>query len=151
MDHGRTLPAHRLLKWCEDRVDSGPQNWKQYAVSLLVFNTVLYVFGFLVLLLQPWMPLNPRGLGMLAPSTIFNTVMSFTTNTDIQHYSGDWHFRISARSFSAYRCFSCRQPSACARLTAIIRAFRSDPDVGNFFRRYVAGGYLHCFFRRRSS
>jgi K+-transporting ATPase ATPase A chain len=74
--------APRLLKWCEKRVDSGPQNWKQYAVALLVFNTVLYAFGYLMLALQPWMPLNPRGLGALSPSTIFNTVISFSTNTD---------------------------------------------------------------------
>ncbi len=34
-----------LFKWCEDRISSGPQTWKQYAVSVLVFNTVLYIFG----------------------------------------------------------------------------------------------------------
>ena len=53
--------APRLLRWFEERLDSGPQNWKQYTVALLVFNTVLFVFGFVVLALQPWMPLNPRG------------------------------------------------------------------------------------------
>jgi K+-transporting ATPase ATPase A chain len=41
---GRYHPP-RLLKWCEERLNSGPQNWKQYAVALLVFNTVLYAFG----------------------------------------------------------------------------------------------------------
>jgi len=45
---GRYRPS-RLLRLCEDRVNSGPQNWKQYAVALLVFNTVLYGFGYLVL------------------------------------------------------------------------------------------------------
>jgi potassium-transporting ATPase potassium-binding subunit len=45
--------APRLLKWWEERVDSGPQNWKQYTVALLVFNSVLYAFGYLVLALQP--------------------------------------------------------------------------------------------------
>lgn len=99
-----------VFGWFEKRLDSGHQNWKQYTVTLLVFNTILYLFGYLILSLQPWMPLNPRGLGMLAPSTIFNTVISFATNTDIQHYSGIRLFRISARSFSAYPCFSCRQP-----------------------------------------
>ena len=59
--------APRPLKWFEDRVNSGTQNWKQYAVSLLVFNIVLYVFGYIVLVLQPFAPLNPRGLGALAP------------------------------------------------------------------------------------
>src|SRR5271157_4905008 len=80
--------ASRIFGWFEKHLDSGPQNWKQYTVALLVFNTVLFVYGYIVLSLQPWMTLNPRGLGMLAPSTIFNTVISFITNTNIQHYLG---------------------------------------------------------------
>ncbi len=31
----RPLP---VFGWIEKRLDSGPQNWKQYTVSLLVFN-----------------------------------------------------------------------------------------------------------------
>ena len=54
--------APRPFRSFEKRLDSGPQSWKQYTVALLVFNTVLYVFGYLVLSLQPWLPLNPRGL-----------------------------------------------------------------------------------------
>ena len=34
----RPLP---VFGWIEKRLDSGPQNWKQYAGSLLVFNIVL--------------------------------------------------------------------------------------------------------------
>ena len=60
--------APGLLAWFERRLNSGAQDWKQYTVALLVFNTVLFVYGYIVLSIQPWMPLNPRGLGMLAPS-----------------------------------------------------------------------------------
>jgi len=56
----------RPLRWFEKKLDGGPQTWKQYTVALLVFNAVLFVYGYIVLSLQPWMPLNPRGLGMLA-------------------------------------------------------------------------------------
>jgi len=122
-----------MLKWCEDKVSSGPQNWKQYAVSLLVFNVVLYIFGFLILAVQPWMPLNPRGLGALAPSTILNTVMSFSTNTDIQHYSGDVAFSNFTQIFFCLPMFFLSASIGFCALTAMIRAFRSDPDVGNFF------------------
>ena len=59
-----------IFRWAEDRLHSGPQNWKQYTASILIFNTVLFIFGFAVLALQPWMPLNPDGKDMLAPSTI---------------------------------------------------------------------------------
>ena len=38
-----------VLRWFEKRLDSGPQNWKQYTVALLIFNTVLFVYGYIVL------------------------------------------------------------------------------------------------------
>jgi potassium-transporting ATPase potassium-binding subunit len=117
----------------EKLLDTGHQNWKQYTVTLLVFNTLLYVFGFLILSLQPWMPLNPRGLGALAPSTIFNTVISFATNTDIQHYSGDQSFSNFSQVFFCIPMFFLSAAIGLCALTAIIRAFRSDPHLGNFF------------------
>jgi potassium-transporting ATPase potassium-binding subunit len=104
----------RLLKWFEERVNSGPQNWKQDAIALLVFNTILYAFGYLVLSLQPHTPLNPRGLGAIAPSTIFNIVISFSTNTDIQHYSGDVAFSNFSQIFFCRRCFFSRRRLASA-------------------------------------
>src|SRR6185503_14051952 len=75
--------APGFLRWIEARLDSGPQSWKQYTAALIVFNAVLFVYGFVVLAIQPIAPLNPRGLGMLEPTTIFNTVASFMTNTNL--------------------------------------------------------------------
>ncbi len=130
--NGDYKPA-RIFGWFEKRLDSGPQNWKQYTVALLVFNTVLFVYGYAVLSLQPLMPLNPRGLGMLAPSTIFNTVISFITNTNIQHYSGDVAFSNFSQIFFCVAMFFLSAAVGLCALTAIIRALRSDPHVGNFF------------------
>ncbi|MGO9139443.1 MAG: potassium-transporting ATPase subunit KdpA [Syntrophales bacterium] len=126
----RPLP---VFGWFEKRLDSGPQNWKQYTGSLLIFNTVLFIFGFLVLALQPWMPLNPDGKTMLAPSTIFNSVVSFMTNTNLQHYAGDQHLsNFSQIFFCIANMFLSAAIGLCA-LTAIIRAFRSSSMLGNFF------------------
>src|SRR5690349_4610299 len=69
--------APARLRWIEQRLDTGPQNWKQYALSLLLFNTVMFAFAFAVLTLQPVLPLNPDGKKMLGPTTIFNTAISF--------------------------------------------------------------------------
>jgi K+-transporting ATPase ATPase A chain len=125
--------APRVLRWCEDQLNTGPQNWKQYTLALLVFNIVMFVFGYLVLALQPLLPLNPEGKGMLAPSTIFNTVVSFMTNTNLQHYAGEVHFSYGSQIFFiVWNMFISASVGFCA-LTAIIRALRSDPDVGNFF------------------
>ena len=123
----------RPLAWFEKKLDSGPQNWKQYTVALLVFNAVLFVYGYIVLSAQPWMPLNPRGLGMLAPTTIFHTVLSFITNTNMQHYSGDVAFSIFSQIFFCIVNFFLSAAVGLCALAAIIRALRGDSHVGNYF------------------
>ena len=136
-DHGLAIPfsrylawimdghyrAPRWLSWIERRVDTGPQSWKQYAVSMLLFNTLMFAFGFAVLSLQPLMPLNPDGKGMLAPTTMFNSVMSFLTNTNLQHYSGEQHLSyFSQLFFVCWNMFLSASVGFCG-LAAIIRAF----------------------------
>jgi K+-transporting ATPase ATPase A chain len=127
------LKAPGPLAWIEAKLDSGQQNWKQYVVAMLAFTAVLFTFGYLVLCLQPVAPLNPLGRGILAPSTIFNTVISFMTNTNLQHYSGDQHLsNFSQIFFILPNMFLSASIGFCA-LAVIIRAFRGEPVVGNFF------------------
>jgi len=123
----------RVFRWFESKLNLGPQNWKQYTASLLIFNSILFVFGYIVLSLQPWMPLNPQGRGMLAPTTIFHSVVSFMTNTDLQHYSGDQHFSNFSQIFFCLTNFFLSASIGFCSLAAIIRAFRSDKSVGCFF------------------
>jgi K+-transporting ATPase ATPase A chain len=123
----------RFLGWFEDRLNSGSQDWKQYTIALLVFNVILFVYGFAVLSIQPLAPLNPLGRGMLSPSTIFNTVVSFMTNTNLQHYSGDQHFSNFSQIFFCIANFFLSAAVGFCALTAIIRAFRGESKVGNFF------------------
>src|SRR4029077_20485567 len=129
---GRYKPP-RVLAWFEKRLDSGPQDWKQYTAALLIFNLVLFFWGYVILALQPLMPLNPRQLGMLAPTTIFNSVASFMTNTNLQHYSGDVHFsNFSQIFFPIANQYVSAAVGFCA-LAAVIRAFRGEAKVGNYF------------------
>ena len=70
---------------------------------------------------------------MLEPSTIFNTVASFMTNTNLQHYSGDQHLsNFSQTFFILPNMFLSASVGFCA-FSAIIRAFRGEATVGNFF------------------
>ena len=123
----------KILGWFEKQLNSGDQNWKQYTVSLLVFNTVMFVFGFLVLALQPWMPLNPQNKGMLAPTTILHTVISFATNTDLQHISGDVHLSNFSQILFGLTMFFLSASIGFCSLAVIIRSLRGDRTVGNFF------------------
>lgn len=121
------------LRWFEDRVDTGAQDWKKYTFALLQFNVAIFVIGFAVLVLQPYLPLNPDGKKMLAPSTIFNTVCSFLSNTNLQHYSGDVHLSyFSQLFFICWKQFITPAIGLCA-LVAIIRGLRGDKDMGNFY------------------
>jgi len=141
--------APGLLNRFERRLDNGPQTWKQYVVSLMVFNIILFVYGFIVLLLQPVMPLNPRGLGMLEPTTIFHTVISFITNTNMQHYSGDVAFSNFSQIFFCIANFFLSAAVGLCALAAIIRALRGDKYLGNFFVdmwRVVAYMFLPAAF-----
>lgn len=122
-----------VMSWFEIKLNSGAQNWKQYLASLLIFNTLLFVFSYLVLALQPYLPLNPDGKTLLAPSAIFNSVVSFMTNTDLQHYAGDQHLsNFSQIFFGITNLFISAAIGLCA-LVAVVRALRSDKSVGNFF------------------
>ena len=122
-----------VFGWFEKRLDSGPQNWKQYVGSMLVFNIMLFAFGYLVLALQPWLPFNPDHKTFLAPSAIFHSAISFATNTDLQHYSGDQHFSNFSQIFFVLTNFFLSAAVGLSALVAIIRALRSDSSVGNFF------------------
>ena len=128
-----TYRAPRFLRWFEASVDSGPQSWKRYAAALLIFNALLFVFGFVVLALQPIMPLNGDHKGMLSPTTIFNATISFMTNTNLQHYAGDVHLSNFGQVFFCIaNMFMSASVGFCA-LVAMIRAFRGDKTVGNYF------------------
>src|SRR5215469_15198049 len=121
------------LRWLEQRLNTGPQNWKQYALSLLLFNTLMFVFGFVVLAVQPAAPLNPDGKGMLAPTTIFNTTASFLTNTNLQHYAGEVHLSYwSQIVFIVWNMFVSAAVGFCA-LAAITRGLRGDEHMGNYY------------------
>ena len=38
--------APRFLRWFEELIDTGPQDWKQYVLAMLVFSVGLFVFGY---------------------------------------------------------------------------------------------------------
>ncbi len=131
MDDQYTPPP--ILRWIENRLNSGPQNWKVYTITLLIFSTILFIFSFVILSLQPWMPLNPDGKVLLAPSTIFNSAASFITNTDLQHYAGETQLsNFSQIFFCISNQFISPAIGFCA-IAVIIRSLRNDASCGNFF------------------
>ena len=77
--------------------------------------------------------LNPDGKGMLSPSTIFHTAISFMTNTNQQHYSGEVHLSYFSQIF--FICWKqiLSPVIGLVALVAIIRGLRGDKNMGNFY------------------
>jgi K+-transporting ATPase ATPase A chain len=82
-------PIERLVLRLTGVDSSESQDWKQYGRSLLVSNVFMWLATFAVVTLQKWLPLNPDGIVNMEPTLAFNTISSFTTNTNLQHYSGE--------------------------------------------------------------
>ena len=91
-------PVDRLIyKVCGIRGEE--MGWKKYALSLLMANGVMVLVGYIILRLQGLLFLNPNGIGGMEASLSFNTIISFMTNTNLQHYSGE-----SGLSYAAQMC-----------------------------------------------
>lgn len=76
-----------IYKVCS--VDKEEMNWKQYIFALILTNAVMVMMGYILLRVQSIPLLNPNGIGNMEASLSFNTIISFMTNTNLQHYSGE--------------------------------------------------------------
>lgn len=63
--------------------------WKEHLLALLTINLVWFVIAMFVLTNMSWLPLNPDGNPSMSGDLAFNTAVSFVTNTNLQHYSGE--------------------------------------------------------------
>ncbi|MGE8224875.1 MAG: potassium-transporting ATPase subunit KdpA [Stenotrophomonas sp.] len=63
-------------------------SWRGYVVAFLISNLVLAVLTQAVFMTQAWLPLNPDNIPNMRWDTAFHTMVSFLTNTNQQHYSG---------------------------------------------------------------
>ena len=64
-------------------------NWKQYAMALVGTNAAMIAIGYVILRVQSIPLFNPNGIEGMEPTLAFNTIISFMTNTNLQHYSGE--------------------------------------------------------------
>ena len=77
-------PLYRLLG-----VDPARgMSWRGYVGAFLLSNVVIAVLTLGVFMTQAWLPLNPDGIANLRWDTALHTMVSFLTNTNQQHYSG---------------------------------------------------------------
>lgn len=110
-------------------------NWKEYALALLGTNTVMMVLGYLILRIQGCALFNPNGIEGMEASLSFNTIISFMTNTNLQHYSGETGVSYLTQMMVITFMMFVSAASGYAACIAFIRglAGKSKVSVGNFY------------------
>lgn len=113
--------------------------WKKYVFALLATNAVMVLLGYLILRFQALPIFNPNGIGGMEPTLSFNTIISFMTNTNLQHYSGESGLSyLSQMAVITFMMFTSAA-SGYAACVAFVRglAGKDKSNMGNFFSDLV--------------
>jgi K+-transporting ATPase ATPase A chain len=133
---GRVLrPIERLLYRLYGVDPQDEMSWKRYAISVLVFNAIGFVFLYLLQRLQGILPANPEHLAAVKPHTAFNTAVSFITNTNWQSYSGEATMSYLTQMLGMTVQNFVSAATGMAAMVAMIRGFarHSCDTLGNFW------------------
>ncbi len=128
-----------IFRLCGIRPEEG-MDWKQNMKALLLVNIAFFLLAFLLLSIQGFIAFwNPNGFGNWEPTLAFNTAASFTTNTNLQHYSGE----STASYFTQLAVFTWLQfvsagtgIAACALLFQGL-ANETSSRLGNFYKLLI--------------
>lgn len=104
----------------------------QYIQALLYSNLVMGVFTFVLLMTQGVLPLNPSALSVPTWDTALHTTISFLTNTDQQHYSGETTFSYLSQMLGLGFLMFVSAATGLAVGIAFIRGLTGRP-LGNFY------------------
>ena len=119
-------------------VDPGKDmGWKEYFLSLFVFNIFTAAIAFVILTFQGVLPLNPMKFSGMSWSLALNTVMSFSSNTNLQHYGGGSTLSYLGQMAGIQFLQFTSAASGMVVAVAIFRGFagRNDKNsgLGNFY------------------
>jgi len=108
--------------------------WKQYFFAALLVNVVMIIIAFLIMVFQGSLPLNPMHFPDIHPDLAFMQAVSFTTNTDLQHYNGEAAFSyLSQTSVLTWLQFTSPITGICVGIAFIRGLVPSSKDMGNFY------------------
>ncbi len=128
-------PIERLVLRLAGVKPDEQQDWKEYSRSLLISNIVMWLATWAIVTLQQYLPLNPDGIGNMEPTLAFNTISSFTTNTNLQHYSGETGLSYFSQMFAITFLQFVTAATGVAACIAIIRGLAGNrlTTLGSFY------------------
>jgi K+-transporting ATPase ATPase A chain len=114
-------------------------NWKAFLKAMLTINCLWFVYGFFMLIFQSHLPLNPDSNPDQTPDLAYNTIISFVTNTNLQHYSGETGLTYLTQLFVICYLQFVSAATGIACLIALFNAFKekSTNNLGNFWSIFV--------------
>jgi K+-transporting ATPase ATPase A chain len=111
------------------------QNWKQYALGVLLFSLFGMLFGYLMTRIQASLPLNPDGMTAVNEQVSFNTAASFASNTNWQAYGGETTMSYLTQMLHLTVQNFVSAATGMAVLVALIRGItrKQTELIGNFW------------------
>lgn len=119
-------------------------SWRGYVVAFLLSNLVLAVLTQTVFMTQAWLPFNPDNIPNMRWDTAFHTMVSFLTNTNQQHYSGQAQLSYFSQMTGITGLQVITPMMGLALAVATLRALFMEPatsDTGNTPVRVTVGNY----------
>ncbi len=123
-------PSHRM-------------GWREYFLSALIVNIFQMILAFIIFVFQGGLPLNPQKFPGFSLDLAFMQVISFATNTNLQHYSGEGLSNTPGLSYLSqmtavqFLQFTSATTGICVA-AAMIRGFVANSrDMGNFYTDFV--------------
>ena len=113
-------------------------NWKQHLLALLTINLVWFIFSMAVLMNMGWLPLNPDGNPSMSADLAFNTTVSFVSNTNLQHYSGETGVSyLGQLLLMLFQFISAGTGMAACAVVFNAMKERTSEKLGNFYNYFI--------------
>ncbi len=139
---GETHVLSKVFGWIEGGIykiggvsPEKSMNWKEYSISLLLFNAIGLIFVFTLQILQGVLPLNPQHLSSPSWHLALNTAISFITNTNWQAYGGESTMSYLTQMVGLAVQNFLSAATGIAVFVALVRGFtnRQSSKLGNFW------------------
>jgi K+-transporting ATPase ATPase A chain len=113
-------------------------NWKQHLIALLTINLVWFLYSMFVLMNMSWLPLNPDSNPSMSADLAFNTAVSFVSNTNLQHYSGETGISyLGQLTLQLWQFVSAGVGIAACAVVFIAMKERTTDKLGNFYNLFI--------------
>lgn len=129
-------PIERLISQAIGLRNTSEMTAWHYIQAIVVSNLVMGIAVFLLLILQPLLPFNPTHVGGLTWDLAVHTTLSFLTNTDQQHYSGETTLSYGSQVFALGFLMFTSAGTGLAVGIAFIRGL-TGRSLGNFYQDLI--------------